>query len=241
MEERVDTAEAASGPVPLAEALRPFGWSPGQCLLLVTCNLVPLLHAAAVVAALVVPWARWGWRALAGIALLYLAPPALARLVQRGWPIRCGWIPLGSRDYFVWWFLLNLQMVFCRFPALEEVLRLMPKVYSAWLRLWGARIGKYVYWAAGLRILDRSFLDIGDAVVFGAAVRLNPHVVARDARGELRLALAPITIGDRAMVGGYSLLTAGTQVAAGECTRACLISPPFSAWAEGHRQKPDAP
>jgi hypothetical protein len=231
--------ESQPGSSSLSSSLRPFGWSPRQCLLLVTFNLVPFLHVVAVVAVALAPWARWPWRVLAGVLLLYVAPPLLARLLLGCLPIRCGWIALGSRDYFVWWFLLNLQMVFCRFPALEECLRLVPKLYSAWLRLWGARVGRYVYWAAGMRILDRSFLDIGDAVVFGAGVRLNPHVVARNEQGETQLALAPIEIGTQAMVGGYSLLTAGTRIAAGECTRACLVSPPFSVWADGHRQKPD--
>jgi hypothetical protein len=234
------SAEAAPGHTPLAEALRPFGWSPGQCLVLVTCNLVPFVHVVAVAAVTAAPWARWPWRLLAGLLLLYLAPPLLARLVRACLPVRCGWIALGSRDYFVWWFLLNLQMVFCRFPALEECLRLVPKLYSAWLRLWGSRIGRYIYWAAGVCVLDRSFLDIGDAVVFGAGVRLNPHVLTRNEQGEIQLALAPIQIGDQAMVGGYSLLTAGTRIAAGECTRACQVSPPFSEWVDGHRRKPDA-
>jgi len=227
-------------PPSMDSALRQFGWSPRQCLLLASFNLLPLMHVLMLAAVVVAPWARWPWRALAGLFVLYLVPRLLANLVRRCLPIRPGWIPLGSRDYFVWWFLLNLQVLFCRFPALEEGLRLIPKFYSAWLRLWGSRIGRYVYWAAGVDILDRSFLDIGDAVVFGAGVRLNPHVVARNEHGTLMLALAPIQIGSRAMVGGYSLLTAGTKIAADACTRACLVSPPFSEWADGHRRKPDA-
>ncbi|NQW99044.1 hypothetical protein HQ447_00190 [bacterium] len=35
---------------------------------------------------------------------------------------------------------------------------------------------------------------------------------------------------DRAIIGGDSLLTAGTEIAADEATRAFLISPPFSRW-----------
>jgi len=232
-------AETAPAHAPLAVALRPYGWSPRQCLLLVTLNLVPMVHVLAVLAVTLAPWARWPWRVAAGLAALYLAPPLLARLLRRSLPLRCGWIALGSRDYFVWWALLNLQVVFCRCPWLEECLRLVPKLYSAWLRLWGSRIGRYVYWSAGVTILDRSFLDVGDAVVFGAGVKLNPHVVARNGQGEIQLALAPVQIGDQAMVGGYSILTAGTRIASGECTRACLISPPFSDWADGHRRKPD--
>ena len=131
--------------------------------------------------------------------------------------------------------MLQAQMLFNRFPMLEEALRIIPGVYSTWLRLWGARVGRLTYWAPGMRILDRSFLDIGDHVVFGAGVRLNPHVIVKNSSGEQELLLAPIRIGDRASIGGYALLTAGTEIAADEATRACLISPPFSKWSDGKR------
>ena len=116
---------------------------------------------------------------------------------------------------------------------LEETLRLIPGLYSLWLRGWGSRIGKLTYWAPRTVILDRGFLDLGDHVILGAGVRLNPHVIERDPEPTLRL--APIKIGDGAMIGGYSLLTAGTEIAAGEATRAFLISPPFSRWKNGSR------
>jgi len=106
---------------------------------------------------------------------------------------------------------------------LEEILRLVPGLYSFWLRLWGAQIGRLTYWSAGLRILARSFLRIGDDVVFGAAVRLNPHVLAKNEHGQLELILATVIVGDRAIVGGYSLLTAGTEIAPDECTKALFV------------------
>lgn len=172
---------------------------------------------------------------LVGIAMLYLAPALAARIVMALVPVPEGRIPVGTRAFFAWWALANLQMLFCRLPILEELMRLIPGLYSLWLRLWGARIGRLTYWGAGLRILDRSFLQIGDDVVFGAAVRLNPHVMVRNERGEMELLLASIVVGNRAVVGGYSLLTAGTELGANECTRAFLISPPFSQWREGKR------
>lgn len=114
-------------------------------------------------------------------------------------------------------------------------MRLVPGLYSPWLRLWGARIGRLTYWSAGTLLTDRSFLSIGDDVVFGAGVRLNSHVITKGADGKLELLLAPIKIGDRVVVGGYSLLTAGTELSPDEATRAFLISPPFSVWKAGKR------
>src|SRR5262249_3948959 len=146
-----------------------------------------------------------------------------------------GRIALGTKPFFVWWLVFQLQIVFGRFPALEEMLRLIPGLYSQWLRLWGAHIGRFTYWAPGLAITDRSFLSIGHEVVFGAAVRLNPHVLAQSSEGALELLLARVRIGDRAVVGGYSLLTAGTEIPPDEITRALLLSPPFSVWKDGKR------
>ena len=139
-------------------------------------------------------------------------------------------IPLGSRDFFVWWFTLNLQMLFCRFPFLEEVLRLVPRCYSFWLRLWGAKIGKLTYWAAGVRILDRHFLEIGDQVTFGAGVRNQSRTSSLpDAQGQMVLVLAPVKIGDR--VKRRRLFAAGgwaRRSHADQCTRSFLFCPPFS-------------
>jgi hypothetical protein len=211
------------------------GLNPPQRLLMLGLNYLPLLHGLAIGATVGFGWAAWPWRLAAGATVLYVLPALTARMVNALAPVPLGRIPVGTRPFFTWWTLANLQMLFCRLPMLEEILRLIPGVYSGWLRLWGSRVGRLTYWGAGLRILDRSFLRIGDDVVFGAAVRLNPHVLARNEQGELELLLAPIVVGDRTLVGGYSLLTAGTEIAAGECTRACTISPPFSRWANGRR------
>jgi hypothetical protein len=200
-------------------------------------NYIPLLLAIGLGLTLLIPWAPLGQRTLAAVAELYLLPPLLARLVLLVRRPSGNAIAMGSGDFFAWWLLLNLQTIFCRFPALEELLRLVPTLYSAWLRLWGSRIGSLIYWAPGTLVLDRSYLDIGDNVVFGAGVRLNPHVIARNEKGVAELILAPVRIGEGAAVGGYSLLTAGTEIAANESTRACLLSPPFTRWKGGQRER----
>ncbi|MBN2685002.1 MAG: hypothetical protein JXR40_06960 [Pontiellaceae bacterium] len=219
----------------LQQSLNKFNLSKRQQAALLLCNYIPFVHLLLIIGTIFIPWETLAWRIGAGIAELYLIPPLLARFLLKRWPMKNENIPMPSRDYFVWWAMLNLQVIFCRIPFLEEFMRLIPGAYSAWLRLWGSRIGSFTYWAPGLRILDRSFLDIGSGVVFGAGVRLNPHVIAPNNEGEMELFLAPIRIGDRAFIGGYALLTAGTQIADDETTRACLISPPFSQWKDGKR------
>ena len=206
-----------------------FASSNGVRLAMLMLNFIPLLHAAGTLICLLTPWP---WLAPVILYIVPLVPGRLLRASLRSAPTE---IPITSRDFLCWWASFQFQVLFLRFPVFEEILRLIPGLYSLWLRGWGSRIGKLTYWAPQTIILDRGFLDIGDHVIFGAGVRLNPHVM--EPTPELVLRLAPIRIGAGAMVGGYSLLTAGTEIAAGEATRAFLISPPFSRWKNGKRTR----
>jgi acetyltransferase-like isoleucine patch superfamily enzyme len=206
-------------------------------LLMLALNFLPLIHALLLMALFLMPYANWPTRTGITLAALYLLPPILARVILFCFKIPEGRIPVGSNFFFCWWTVFQLQIAFCRLPALEEILRLIPGAYSVWLRLWGAHIGRLTYWSPGIAITDRSFLRIGDDVVFGAGVRLNAHVLARNKNGQMELILATLKIGDRVVVGGYSLLTAGTEISADEVTRACQLSSPFSLWKDGKRVK----
>lgn len=197
-------------------------------------NLIPLLHLLAASAVGVVAGGPRGW--LGAAAVLYLLPPVAARLLTAACGKPAGRYTPADGAFLVWWATLQLQTLFLRLPFLEEVLRFVPGLYSAWLRLWGSRVGSRVYWSAGTVVLDRGYLDVGDGVVFGAGVRLNGHVLAKE-DGRLTLIVDTVRVGAGAAVGGYSLLTAGTEVAPGETLRACLLSPPYSKWEGGRRSK----
>ena len=209
---------------------------PGRLAMLLI-NYTALVQVILFASVLFIPYDVWWKRIIYAAGCLYLLPPLLSLPLRRLGTVREGTLAAGSSGFLVWWALFNLQVLFCRLPLLEELLRVVPGLYSLWLRLWGAKIGRLTYWAAGTVILDRSFVTIGNDVVFGAGVRINPHVMTINEAGEKEVILARVTIGDGAVVGGYSLLTAGTEIAAGECVRAYLISPPFSRWEQGRRVK----
>lgn len=167
---------------------------------------------------------------------LYVPLPLLCRLLLILRPISGGTHALASSEFVTWWATAQMQMIYCRLPFLEEILRLVPGLYSFWLRLWGAKIGRFTFWAPGLRILDRSFLVIGDDVITGAGVRFNAHVIEKIDDVSV-LELANISIGDRCHIGGYSLLTAGATIHDGETLHAFSLLPPFSTWQGGRRSK----
>lgn len=215
-------------------SLAETGLTARQKLLLLGLNVIPLLQIIALV--LLVLWSSsWRWRALVASAGLFVLPPALAYMVRKAWIIPEGRIALGSPAFFAWWALLQLQMIFSRLPALEEALRLVPGLYSLWLRLWGARVGRLTFWSPGTVVMDRSYLQVGDGVLFGAGVRINPHLIVKNSHGSFDLLLATVRIGDGARVGGYALLAPGAEIAAGEVTDALLVLPPFSTFKNGRR------
>lgn len=208
---------------------------PAQAAMLLL-NALPFCHVAAMaIGATLVPGALA--KTAVVIGGIYLSPPLLVRLLLRVRPLRAGSFRLDAPEFLRWWASAQGQILFCRFPYLEEMLRLVPGLYSAWLRLWGAKVGRLTYWAPGVRILDRSLLEIGDDVIFGTGVRLNPHVIAADENGTTYLHLGPVRIGAGSRIGGYSLLTAGTVVESGQTLKAFALSPPFTTWRDGRRSK----
>jgi hypothetical protein len=118
---------------PGAAAVRPGRAATAALLAL---NTLPFLLAAGVVVLLTVPSWPIGVRSAAAATLLWLVPPLLCRLVFALSPVPDGRHVFGSAAFWSWWISLKLQTLFLRLPLLEELLRLVPGLYSAWLRLW---------------------------------------------------------------------------------------------------------
>jgi len=148
-------------------------------------------------------------------AYIYLLPPFLCRLTSLFFKHNKTHFNDDDGFYFYWWFTVQLQVVFLRFPFLEELLRMVPTLYSNWLRLWGAKVGKNIYWSARVSILDRPFLEIGDLVVFGYGVNISSHSV-KTINNKSELILSNIIIGSKAMLGGVSMMTTGARLGKGE-------------------------
>ncbi len=212
-----------------------FDLTIGARLAMVALGYIPFLHVCSTIAATTLA-ARYGgvWPAIAtAVLVVYLVPPLAARLVRPRSTLTAERYVVGTLDFFRWWYTAQCQVLFNRLPSLEEILRLVPGLYSPWMRLWGARIGSLVYWSPRVVIYDRCFLDIGDRVVIGANTRICPHFLARRATGEMELVLATVSIGHDALVGGFSLLPAGVQIGPCEQTPGYLPMAPFALFQNG--------
>ena len=209
----------------------------GHRLLMVAAGFTPFLNLVVIVTLAILPatahWPRWTW-SFAPMWFL-LVPPLVVRIILAIRPLPTTEIAIGSAPFMIWWLTSQWQVIFNRLPWVEELIRLVPGLYSFWLRLWGARIGKFVYWTPGLQILDRPLLDIGDRVVFGAGVTISPHIIMPNRNGQLTLCAASVRIGDDALVGGYSLLLAGSWIGPGEISPGKRILAPYAGWVGGRR------
>ena len=82
-----------------------------------------------------------------------------------------------TKGYSAWYGTHMIQLFFITFTSFEGALRLVPGLFSFWLRLWGSSVGKGVYWAPHFEVADRSLLVIGNRAVFGYGVKINGHMI----------------------------------------------------------------
>lgn len=181
---------------------RLFGLFPTIWLAAVAAGMLGLAISPGVVPLLVV------------LAAVYLLPVAAYRLHERLWPLSEGLSRIDAPGYSPWWGGHQCQAVYSAFPALEAALRLVPGLYSAWLRLWGSHVGRGVYWTPQVEITDRALLEIGDGVVFGHRVACYGHLIKRRDHG-LVLYVRRIRIGNGVLLGASSRLGPGARVDAG--------------------------
>jgi len=172
---------------------------------------------------------------------IYLLPPLLCRLTFLFLPTPKRRSPVPSKAAYSWWISSQLQVTYLRLPFLEELLRMIPGAYSAWLRLWGAKIGKFVYWAPGVVIADRSHIEIGNFVLFGYGSKLTSHGLVKRKNGKSYLIFSPIKIEDHALVGTLSGMGPGCRVAKNTTLPANAVLTIFSTWDEALGQEVKIP
>ncbi|PAX46608.1 DapH/DapD/GlmU-related protein [Brunnivagina elsteri] len=136
------------------------------------------------------------------------------------YPIEEGISYLCGRKYSPWWGSHQIQSIYIAFPVIERILRMIPGAFTLWLRLWGAKIGKNVYWTAHLEISDRTLLEIGDNVVVGHASGLYSHVI-KPKKNDLMLYVKRIKIGNNVFIGAGSYIAAGVNIVDGTFLTAC--------------------
>jgi len=106
--------------------------------------------------------------------------------------------------------------VHLRVWAIQKLLELSPSpvlsgspLFSPYLRLLGARVGRGCHIATGELGLPM-FIDIGDGASIGYGVQVQPSFIERGC-----LTIAPVVIGENAFVGASAMVMAGGRLGAG--------------------------
>jgi hypothetical protein len=147
---------------------------------------------------------------------IYLIPPLTYRLFAFFNPIKIGISYLGKgHPPNGWMMALRFQQPYNVLRFLERVLILFPGVYSFWLRLWGSKIGKNVFWTSDTIIMDRTNLIIEDNVVIGNRSYLSSHV-GKIKNGEYMIFIKPIHLKKGCFIGTHCMLGPGTNVEEGQ-------------------------
>lgn len=127
------------------------------------------------------------------------------------YPLEEGIFYLKGKEYSPWWGSHQIQLIYITFSFLESGLRLIPGAFSLWLRLWGAKIGKNVYWTPKLEIADRSLIEIKDNVIFGQSCTILSHAI-KPKKQDLMLYVKKVKIGNNAFIGASSCLAPGVVI-----------------------------
>ena len=182
----------------------------------------PGLHALLVIASMGYFIIEPSWLSAGLIPVaIYLFPLVAYRLHQLIVPIVEGESSIiGS--YSPWYGTHMIQLVFIGFPSCERFLRLFPGVFSIWLRLWGSKVGKGVYYTPHLELADRGLLEIGHGCVFGYNVKIAGHYISPSKEKGLKLYVRKVVIEDGGFVGAASRLAPGVRVKAGALVKATV-------------------
>ena len=143
--------------------------------------------------------------------IIYLFPLILHRIHFLFFPFDEGYWILSEKKYNPWWASHMFQFPFIACPWIESLIHFIPGLYSVWLRAWGSKIGKGVFWTPRVEVIDRGLIEVGDYVVFGHITALCSHIVA-EIEGKPSLVIKKIRIGDKAFIGADSQLGPGAEV-----------------------------
>jgi len=177
--------------------------------------LFPVLHFCLIVLALFCFAKEPSFKSILLIpSAVYLFPLLSFRLMGVFYPIKEGKSDLSKDKYSPWWGGHQIQLLFYVVPSFEALLRVIPGAFSLWLRLWGSKVGKGIYWTPNVEIDDRSMVEIGNHVLFGHKVELVSHVVGGK-KGVFSLYSKNIIIGDGAFIGAGSRLGPGAEIDSG--------------------------
>jgi hypothetical protein len=144
-------------------------------------------------------------------SIVYLMPLVLYRLHFRFFPFSDGFWALSEKKYNPWWASHMFQYPFIACPWIESLIHFVPGLYSFWLRCWGSKIGKGVFWTPRVEVIDRGLIEVGNYVVIGHITAMCSHMVA-EMEGKPSLVVKTIKIGEKSFIGADTQIGPGAII-----------------------------
>jgi len=133
-------------------------------------------------------------------SIIYLMPLGLHRVHFLFFPFSDGYWVLSEKKYNPWWASHMFQFPFIACPWIESLLHFVPGLFSLWLRCWGSKIGKGIFWTPRVEVLDRGLIEVGNYAIIGHLTAMSSHMVA-EMEGKPSLVIKTIKIGEKAFIG----------------------------------------
>lgn len=178
--------------------------------------LFPLTHLCLILAQMVLFVKNPNLLNALGIPFwIYIFPVLTFRIHNIFLPLNEGSWDLSLKKYNTWWGTHQFQYLFICAGWLEGLLHTVPGLYTLWLRAWGSKIGKNVFWTPKVEILDRGLVEIGSNVLVGHLAAMSSHMVIFK-EGKPILIIKKVRIGDASFIGAVSQLGPGAVVEKGQ-------------------------
>lgn len=183
-------------------------------------------------------WSGKAWMfALYFTAWVYIVPPLMGRITIFLCGRPKGNVNIRSRTHFIWSLLFQYQLIYNRFPLLEEILKIIPGAYSLWLNLWGAKVSMFVFWSSGVTVMDRYNIAIDKGAIIGTECLLSGHFLTLDESGEDSVIIDMIHIGSGALIGTRAMVAPGCIIHPNETLPATRLLMPYTEIKNGRKVK----
>ena len=115
------------------------------------------------------------------IFIIFFFTPLLYRALKSIFNESRGRVLIGKYAKYgsIWVIGFHLQQFYTSFRSFERFMILIPGLYSFWLRLWGAKIGKKIIWTPQSLIVDRPHVEIGDKTLIGNYTYISAHYIVK--------------------------------------------------------------
>ncbi len=147
------------------------------------------------------------------LQVTYLMPIFIWRIVVYFYPIDEGFASIGkkAKGGNLWLISNQLQFFYNGFSLPEVVLKMIPGAYSAWLRMWGSKIGKKITWTPNSTIVDRPYLVIGDRCLIGGESYISAHAIKKN-EGAYTLYVKKVLIEDDCVISYHVTISPGVKM-----------------------------